>query len=791
MLFACPVIQQPDVVKAATDDALAELCSEHPELCDEHSAPPDGTQPVPMPTGSESTAELREVTARLGKLEQQVRVVLDAQKADNARARDKDLVKLPSFASLRSQVEGHSKRLKSTEASLETSVPKKIEDALKALRTEITTRLKTLEKDVKAALAGAQKAESAVRGTAATIESHTSALADIRARLGALETASVAPNATAGALVDELEQRLVSVERVIDGMRALLAPAASAAPEPAAVAGAAPETAAVTAAATPARAIPARGARGDGALEVERIRAARALRREAAAVVGRIGSPDHFIVDGHNVVVEPLKSGSFESERDARSWLITQMVALADALDLPDVRIMFDTPDDTQYPESASDRVSVQFCGPDSGKADGKIIEVIQGFRTSDTVVVCSSDHKHVWADIESLAADGHRVYCVERFPVFELMQAIERYLAAYEDLPVETRMVLVREELEEVAALVAPSPSAEPVSVPAEGPVASEKQPVSAKPAAGGAAPSPSVVPAANLSAWQEALARGDFDAAEAELARAEHAGARHPYLTLAQSATHLARGNADAALEVLTRFDYDPYAGPNMRVQVGLIRLLAHAEGIDRVVEPEDIMGVLAAQGVTDFDISRGSLGIYLASLNHASDVLRRSVEVISAELAGVETGRAAAPGQPAHAPETDRELLRRAGSALAEGRTEDAARLYDLIETQGVSRHHAYVNRAMVELARGRISAATDPIEQYAQLAATPMMRLQAVVLQQLARALDGDASEPADVALARERVDVFQAHLSPIWYLARCLRRGGASPEVESILAAAGF
>lgn len=94
-------------------------------------------------------------------------------------------------------------------------------------------------------------------------------------------------------------------------------------------------------------------------------------------------------------------------------------------------------------------------------------------------------------------------------------------------------------------------------------------------------------------------------------------------------------------------------------------------------------------------------------------------------------------------------------------------------------------------MVELARGHVNAAKDLIEQYAQLAATPMMRLQAVVLQQLARALEGDAVDPAEVALARERVEVFQAHLSPIWYLARCLRRGGASPEVESILTAAGF
>ncbi len=780
VLFACPEVQPPSVVKAATAAALAALCP--PEQHAHEGAIP-GSQPstpsVPDTAPAASAPELSEHARRLERLEQQVRNVLDKLKADTQKERDHGLRRLPSFASLLKRVEDHASRIKALEQTLESKLKKHTDTEVKSVRSETKAALKTLERELKSVSSAAKRADEAALSLAKALERHGRELQEVCERLGALESSECTPEASSGALVDELDQRLVAVEQVIDDLRSLFAPAeALVVTEPLPDTTEAPEEQEPSTVAAPAvQLIPA--AAPDAEVAFERVRAARALREAARSVVQAIGAPDHLIVDGHNVVVEPLKSGRFSDERQARFWLITQMVALADTLDLNDVRIMFDTSQDTQVPESFSPRVRIQYCGPDTGKADGRIVRAIEELSPDDTTVVCTSDHEHVWSDVQALAEQDLRVTCVDRFALFDLLEAIERYLAAHEDLPAETRIELAREELD--------------AELTGQATVAERPERTRAVAAPRAATTPSSVIPQEHLDAWLEALRRHDHSAAEQELAYAERAGARHPYLTLAQSVGYLARGNADAALETLSRFDVDPYAGPNMRVQVGLIRLLAHNEGLGRLIEASDIEQVLEKEHVATFDVRRGSLGIYLQALRSASETLEHNVGLILRMLGGTQPATAGV-GPGAEAPvtrKTDPELLRRAGVALAEGQVDEAARLYDLIEAQGVARRHAYINRAMVELARGHVGEAREAIRRYGELAETPMMRLQAVVLEEIARALDGDIPDATRVALARERVDGFQPHLSPVWYLARCLRQGQADPEVEGVLAAAGF
>jgi len=139
----------------------------------------------------------------------------------------------------------------------------------------------------------------------------------------------------------------------------------------------------------------------------------------------RDGIPAHLFIDGHNVI---LRKYSKSVERTSRQWLQARIVEMSDRLSIR-THLVFDTKySSNEY--SLSPNVRCYFASQhDEGGADGAICTLIREHANGETLMVCSSDYKHVWRD----AIDAREKEGIPVEPI--AAELLHHYLVAVEDL--------------------------------------------------------------------------------------------------------------------------------------------------------------------------------------------------------------------------------------------------------------------------------------------------------------------------------------------------------------------
>lgn len=239
-----------------------------------------------------------------------------------------------------------------------------------------------------------------------------------------------------------------------------------------------------------------------------------AVSRSASASFGP-GAPETLFVDGHNVINGHVNHGVFGSEPEARAWLVSSVVQLAELLELDRVFLCFDTRHDNLQDEPVSDRVRVLYGPRKDGGADALIGRLVEERTQNADLLVVSSDYKHVWTSSDHSRSDGWNVRSVSGRQFFEFLCALEDCMLT---------PVVPRDRLTE--ALLAAAVPARP-AMPRK--------------------------PKGTVSSAKEAVLEGDFDRAIREYTEMYNSDSSNHTILVGRARARALAGDVDGALDDL----------------------------------------------------------------------------------------------------------------------------------------------------------------------------------------------------------------------------------------------
>lgn len=500
-------------------------------------------------------------------------------------------------------------------------------------------------------------------------------------------------------------------------------------------------------------------------------------------------NPEWVYIDGHNTIVEPLKSG-FKSgnERSGRDWLIALVGELMEITHLDRVWLAFDTRHENNTGPSTYPGLEVRFLR-NAGVADGADEFISGEIRSRSPYVqgaVFTSDQSHIWPAVAAAREDGYNVATVDATLLFTALRVLDEALLTSDLHRDDARESLVHElqdsaspqlhELELVGLLGFRDPAIRMFS-----------QYLTRRRRAEKCERASSLFDDPSLRAAARLIREGSLERAHALIDKVESSDSETWDVRPLRAVAHLVAGDWRESKRVALALLDDHQSSAQSRFEASCI--IAVAEVMKTSIAPDP---TLPQEWRSTFGIKAYSYGVSV--LRILEETLIRSDSLSRPARQTLRAIRVAVvPSAEAPVSEAQAELLRRAGVALSNGDWGLADTLYQELHDSGIASRHQVLNRAMVAVGTRRYSEAQDHAQEFRTLALTPTMQVHHACIHHLACAGAGDETDIDTIREALRAAGSFVWLKAPVRHLVKGLLVGqdgevrDAAREIDELMA----
>jgi hypothetical protein len=500
-------------------------------------------------------------------------------------------------------------------------------------------------------------------------------------------------------------------------------------------------------------------------------------------------NPEWVYIDGHNTIVEPLKSG-FKSghERTGRDWLISTVAELMEITHLDRVWLAFDTRHENNTGSSDYPGLEVRFL-KNGGVADGADQFITGEIRSRSPYVqgaVFTSDQSHIWPAVAAAREDGYNVNTIDATLLFTALRVLDEALSTSDLCRADARESLAHElqdctppqlhELELVGLLGFRDPAIRMFS----------QYLTRVRRTHRGPRPSSLFDDPALRSAARH-IREGDLARAYALIDKAEFADSNSWDVRPLRTVANLVEGEWREAKRIALTIEGDSEQPGERRFEAACI--IAVADSMSSTVAPDTSLPQTwrQAYGVKTYSYGLSVLRVLEEALLRADSLPRHIRQTLRAIRIAV------VPSAESPLSEAQVELLRRAGVALQNGDWVHAEIHYQELHDSGIASRHKVLNLAMVAMGTRRYSDAQDHVREFRSLALTPTMQVHHACMRHLACAGAGDETDIDTVRDALRTAGSYVWLKAPVRHLVKGLLVGpdgdvrDAAREIDELMA----